>query len=244
MKVQIFLFLFLSISANGCFIVPKIKIYQAFKAKNCQKLSTRYIYDLSQEQLKESVDLCLKKKKYQTAMIFLEHLEKKTLSLDEKFSIWKKKALIHRKFLFQYPQAIKELEKILQHKSEDHSIKLTLIELKIKNQSFESALKDTQKLLVKEMDQQKKLNLKFIQARLLLLLHKKKESLEIFLEIKKENPRFFKKNQGPFYTALLLEEEKRFLEAIEELENTGWPFAGDKNKHWRERESQAPRSRR
>lgn len=244
MLLKLFLFLFLSINLCHCFIVPQIRIYQALKNKSCDKLSVNLFYDLSIKQMHTGVDVCLEKQKYDRALLFLDYLEDHESELVDKVRILKKKAYIYMNNLFQYSKAIQEFEKILKYTKNDYTILLLLIEARIKNQSFQRALEDTQHLLTKQFDKPQRLKLQFIRARLLLLLQQRQKALQAFEAIKKEDKVFFEKHQGSFYTALLLEEEKRFLEAIKELESIQWPFKQEKSEHWKSRNKNAPKRRR
>ena len=241
--MKTFLFLFLSIHLSGCFILPRVKILRALKKKDCSKLSSSFFYDLSAKQLKRAASICFKKKEYKKTLLFLDRLEEQEPELEKKTKFWRQKASIYMQNLFEYPKAIEELEKLLKYEKEDYSIWRLLIKSRIKNRSLDRALEDVHRLLSQNLKPQQRLAARFTKARLLLLLGTREESLKEFQAIKKEDEAFFRKNQGPFYKALLLEEEKRFLEAIEELSESQWSFADEKNEHWIRRDKNAPKSR-
>ena len=165
-------------------------------------------------------------------MFLLNYLETKS-SDSEKINIWKQKADIYQNHLFLYSEAILELKKILKHTAKDYTILYNLLKAQVKKGSFDKALKTASLLLKrKNLEIQRKMEIQFIKARLLVLNKNRKEALRLFMKIKEENPQFFEKMQGAFYTSLLLEEEERFEEAMEELESISWPFSDVKNRHW------------
>lgn len=189
--------------------------------------------------------MCLQKKEYHSTLSLLNYLETKNMKLEEKVDIWKQKADIYQNYLFLHSEAILELKKVLNHQPENYTILYNLLEAQIKKESFSEALKSVSLLLgMESLETRKKMEIQFIKARLLVLSKKREEALELFTNIKKESPQFFDKMQGAFYTALLLEEEERFSEAIEELKDVRWPFSEVKNRHWRHRKENSANSTR
>lgn len=166
------------------------------------------------------------------------------MGLEEKISIWKQKADIYQNHLFLHSEAVLELKKVLNHQPENYTVLYNLLQAQIKKESFSEALKSVSSLLrIENLETHKKMETQFIKARLLVLSRRRKEALELFTSIKEENPQFFDRMQGAFYTALLLEEEERFSEAIEELKNIRWPFSEVKSKHWMYRKENSAVSR-
>ena len=191
-----------------------------------------------------SISFCLQKKEYHSALVLLNYLETKSKKPREKTNIWKQKANIYQNYLFLYSEAILELEKILNHQRADYITLYNLIQAQIKKESFKEALKTVSLLLeVKNLTAQKQLEIRFIKARLLVLSKNRKEALELFTKLKEEDSQFFDRMQGAFYTALLLEEEERFEEAMEELKSIRWPFSEVKSKHWQHRKENSAVSR-
>ena len=196
------------------------------------------------KEIEMSISLCLQKKEYRSALVLLNYLETKRISLKEKMNIWKQKADIYQNHLFLYSEAILELEKILNQYSADYTTLYNLLQAQIKKESFSEALKTVSLLLkIENLETQKQLEVQFIKARLLVLSKKKKKALKLFTKLKEENSQFFDKMQGAFYTALLLEEEERFEEAMEELKSIRWPFSEVKSKHWQHRKENSAISR-
>ena len=238
--IKILFFFFLMTSLSHCFLVPRIKIKRAFQKKDCQKLSVHWIYDLSIEELKKSVQICLDKKQYQSAVALLNRQESLQNSLLEKARIFEERGRIYLFSMQDYPKAIREFKKILPLQPASFEITRLLITALIKEKLFREALENTQKLLSQKRTKRQRLELEFIQARLLLFLQRKEQALKVFQRIKQKDPRFFEKRQGAFYTALLLEEDKKFLEAIKELQQTKWPFLKEKVFHWERRDENKP----
>ncbi len=225
-----------------CFLVPRLQIKRALYTKNCSKLSSDFIYNLSEKEIETSVSFCVQKKEYHSALVLLNYLE--TRNFEKKINVWKQKAEIYQKHLFLYSEAILELKKILKHQPKDDETLQNLLQVQIKKEFFDKALETASILLdTPRLDVQKKLEIRFIKARLLVLKKNRKQALNLFREIKKTNPLFFNKMQGGFYIALLLEEEERFGEAMEELKSIRWPFSEIKNKHWEYRKKNSAKSR-
>lgn len=227
-----------------CFLAPRLQVRQALAVKNCSKLSRHFIYDLSVKEINKSIFLCLEKKEYHLALVLLNYLEKKTASLEEKINIWRQKTDIYQNHLFLYSSAILELEKILKHKPKDYTSLYSLLKTQIKEELFDSALKTVSLLLnIPKLEDQKKIEIQFMKARLFVLNKNRKQALDLFTKIKDTNPPFFDKMQGAFYTALLLEEEERFDSALEELKSLRWPFSDVKSRHWIYRKKNSVNSR-
>lgn len=243
-KITRLIALVLCLNLCQCFLVPRLKVKRTLSAKNCSKLSSQFFYDLSIKEIKTSVSLCLQKKQYHSALILLNYLETKSMKLKEKANIWKQKANIYQNHLFLYSEAILELEKLLKYQPADYGVLYNLLQAQIKKESFDKALKTVSLLLGMEaLSDERRLEIQFIKARLLTLNKNRKEALELFTKLKKKNFHFFDKMQGGFYTALLLEEEERFEEAMEELKFIQWPFSEVKSKHWQYRKKNSAVSR-
>ena len=232
-------FFFLMTQLSHCFLVPKIKIKRAFQKKDCQKLSVKWIHDLSIKELKKGIQVCLEKKQYHYAVSLLDREESLQNSLLEKTKIFKERGKIYLFYMQEYAKAGREFKKVLAFQP-DFEIHHLLIMALVKEKRFKEALENTQKLLAQKGTKEQSLELEFIRARLLLFLQRKKQALEVFQTIKQKDSRFFKKRKGAFYTALLLEEDKKFLEAIEELQQTKWPFLKEKVSHWERRDKNKP----
>ena len=212
--------------------------------KDCLKLSRHFIYDLSKKEIETSISLCFNKKEYRSALVLLSYLETTGSNFEEKINIWRQKADIYQNHLFLPSEAILELKKILKHQAMDYPDLQKLLQAQIKTEAFNEALKTSSLLLdTSNLGVQKKLEVQFIKARLLVLKKDRKQALSLFEEIKQTSPQFFDKMQGAFYTALLLEEEERFEEATEELKSIRWPFSEVKSKHWQYRKKNAANSR-
>ena len=238
--IKFLIFFFLMTSLSHCFLVPKIKIKRAFQKKDCQKLSVDWIYDLSIEELKMGVQICLEKKQYHSAISLLNQEESLKNSLLKKVKIFEERGKVYLFFIKDYTKAIREFRKSLAHRPDHFEINHLLIMALIKEKLFKEALGSTQKLLSQKITRRQRLELEFIRARLLLFLQRKEQALQAFQRIKQKDPRFFEKRQGAFYTALLLEEDKKFLEAIKELQQTNWPFLKEKVSHWERRDENKP----
>jgi len=239
-----FTLFFLCLNLCQCFLAPRLKIKRALSTKNCSKLSRQLIYDLSAQEIKTSVSLCLQKKEYQSALLLLNYLETKDVNLREKINIWKQKADIYQNNLFLHSEAILELKKILNHQPKNYIVLHNLLKAQIKQESFNKALKTVSSLLeIENLEAQKKMEIQFVKARLLVLSKERKEALKLFTKIKEEDSKIFDRMQGAFYTALLLEEEERFEESMEKLKLIRWPFSEVKSKHWRHRKKNSAVSR-
>lgn len=244
-KIQIknflkkFIFFGLFFHLNCCFLIPRLKIIRAFQKKDCQKLRDHFIYDLSIKELKRSAALCLEKGKYLQAAAFLNHIEENAPLL-EKLKAVKQKSEIYMNNLQDYSNAAAELEKFLSLRPGHFSAGKNLVIALMKSKSFKKALKRCQNLLSLSLKENEKLELEFIQARLLFLLYRKREALAAFQSIREKNLKFFKSRQGGFYLALLLEEDKRFTEAIQELQKADWAFLENKILHWKNRKANSP----
>ncbi len=243
-KAVKFIALMACFNLSGCFLASRLKIKTALYTKNCSKLSNDFIYDLSRKEIEESLSFCLQKKEYSSVLSLLSYLEAKNLSTEEKISIWRQKAEIYQKHLSLYSEASLEWKKVLEDRPADFSALQGLMKTQIKKELFDTALK-TADLLLREskLNGQKKLEIQFTKARLLVLTQKRKQALALFMEIRSTNPLFFDKMQGTFYTALLMEEEGRFEEAMEEVKTIRWPFSEGKSKHWQYRKENTVKSR-
>ena len=225
----------------GCFLIPKVSIKGAFFLENCQKLSGSLIYDLSLGEIKKSIEICMKKEKYKKALKLLNHLELRTSKVEDKKNILERRSGLHFHFLKNYFLAEEDLKKALKYQPQSEDLLTKLLLVQIKSGQFNAALKNSLKLMSLEgLSPKKKLETKFIKARLLFLTEKRMQAIKIFEEIKKEDLDFFEMNQGSFYLALLFEEEKSFLKAIQELRSVKWAFADEKTKHWEYRIRNSP----
>ena len=238
MKTALLLFLISALS--GCFMIPRWKINRALKTKNCRALSSKWIYDLSTRQIKKSFEICLEKKLYEESMDVLFFLEMKDLPFEQKIWIWRQKGRLYAENLFLYDQAAKEFEKILKKRPKDFRARKNLIQTRIKNKDFNTALKEVKGFVLDSKDNKNKLKFQWLEARLLLLLKLRPAALKVFYDIQQTAPVFFKKNQGPFYLALLLEEEQKFLSAVKELRSAKWKFFDEKKEHWMNRFKNTP----
>ena len=180
--------------------------------------------------------MCLEKKEYHSALVLLNYLEKKTSDFEEKINIWRQKVGIYQNHLLLYSSAILELKKILKYKPKDYASLYNLLKAQIKEEQFDSALKTVSLLLnTPKLEDQKKIEIQFIKARLFVLNKNRQQALDLFIKIRDTNSSFFDKMQGAFYTALLLEEEEQFDSALEELKSLRWPFSDVKSRHWMHR---------
>ena len=233
-------FLLLIMGLSGCFMIPRWKLNRALKAKNCRALSSKWIYDLTDQQMKNSVEICLEKKLYKESLNILSVLEMKDGMQKQKAWIWRQKGRLYADYLFLYDRAVEEFEKILKVLPKDKKARKNLIQAQIKNKDFHTALKTVKEFLLEKPKGKDSLELRWLQARLLLLLQNRPAALKVFYDIQESAPLFFKKNQGPFYLALLLEEEKNFLSAVKELRTAKWQFFDEKKAHWMRRLKNTP----
>ena len=111
--IKFLFFFFLMISLSHCFLVPKIKIKRAFQKKDCQNLSVKWIYDLSIEELKKTVQICLEKKQYQYAITLLNQQESLQNSFLEKAKVFEERGKVYLFSMQDYTKAIREFKKIL-----------------------------------------------------------------------------------------------------------------------------------
>ena len=238
--MRIISFLFITIFLNHCFLIPRVRIYKAFSLKDCSSLSKTLIYDLQKDDLKKGIDICSKNKEYQNAIQLAVELEKRT-PRKKRGEVWVKKFNIYHNYLFDYKNSILELKKILERNPYQILYAKKLIQAYLKTHQHSLALKKTEEMLAsRRLSLPHSLEFQFTRARVLMLSQKRKESLRAFKEIKKKDKEFFKKNEGPFYMALLLEETKNFEAAIKELEQADWVFSEDKKKHWQYRKENSP----
>ena len=231
----------LSVLLNHCFLIPRLQIRRAISSKDCQSLSQKLLYDLQKKDFEKSIPLCLKNKKYKETLLLVSELEKKDLKEEEKRNLRIQKFDLYHNHLFDYKNSIAELKKILKEDPNQTKYIKRLIQAYLKNNQLQEALKiSNQTLLSKKLSKKSELEFQFIQARLLMLNQQRSQALKIFKKIKNKDFEFFKNNEGPFYTALLLEETQRFDEAIEALEQADWIFSSEKRKHWMYRKKNTP----
>ena len=235
--MKVFFLIFFSVFLNHCFIIPRFQIKRALSFKDCKSLSQNLLYDLQKKDLQKAVSVCLVHKKYKKALVLAWELEKKELTKKEKTNLWEQKLEVYSEHLLDFKSSIVELKKLLKL---DPNIRYTkmLIQAYLKSNQLQKALDVTDKTLPSTPSEE--IEIQFIKARLLMLSRRRVSALKIFNEIKKKDFNFFKKNEGPFYTALLLEETQKFDEAIQELEQADWVFAGEKKNHWIYRKENAP----
>ncbi len=239
--MKIFTFFFISIFLTHCFLIPRVRILKAKSLRDCKTLSQELLYDLQKEDFKEALFVCLKNKKYKEVILLASEFERQGLEKEEKKNLWIQKFDLYHNHLLDYKSSIVELKKILKENPYQIQYVKNLIQAYLKTHQLQLALNTSQKMLLsKKLSSKEELEFQFIQARILMLNQKRSQALKIFDNIKKKDFQFFKENEGPFYTALLLEETKNFDDAIEELKQADWVFAEEKKRHWKYRKENTP----